>query len=324
MQPSGLQRVLGATLFVALAACQKAEPIAAPVAGPVVVTTSAAATPPTPATPPAAAMAVSAGPAVAQAADTRKPTPQSTAPVPSACTAAMDVLATCAFETTCNADMTLYLPSAARSQLVALAKKPWFSKSAFARYCESACQTKSADVNADRFAADVCAASVLSSSASRSTAGSTSAELSALAGIRIVLGEGLVVQDEPVPLKTVLERLGRPIKKSKSSFGCDSAFESEQTLEVTFADAGFEVSGQEAVLRWARLGSTAKIVLPGAEEQVATASKAVLTAIQGHAHFLPKPDTVRVAIRAGADLSRAFDFKLVAGRAARVELWIGC
>lgn len=74
------------------------------------------------------------------------------------CQTALQVLSTCAFETACNADMTMYLPSAARDQLVVLTKSPGFKAEAFDKYCESACRAKSPQVDRALFARDVCGA----------------------------------------------------------------------------------------------------------------------------------------------------------------------
>jgi hypothetical protein len=203
--------------------------------------------------------------------------------------------------------MTLYLPSAARAQLIGLSKKPGFSSAAFARYCEAACQAKSPDVDEDRFAADVCGVSARHTAEPRDA----TAAAASVIGISVALGGGLVVSDEPVPLKAVLQRLGQPVKKSKSGFECDSAFESDKTMEYTFANAGFEVNGQEAVL-------------PGAVGAAASASQEMLTSLPGYTKLAPQPGVVRLGVKPGADLSRAFDFKFVNGRLDRVELWIGC
>jgi hypothetical protein len=320
MQQLSLRGVLVVVALVGLAACQRAETVAAPVSEPssaaAQVTMAASASAPTAAS--ATGLAASAMPAIhiGGAGSSAAPAEPVSASV---CRRAQDVLATCAQETTCNAEMTLYLPSAARTQLIDLSKKPGFSSAAFARYCEAACQAKSADVDVERFAAEICSVSATQTVKSHEKAASPN-----VAGIGIALGDGLVVRDEPVPLKAVLQRLGQPAKKSKSRFECDSAFESDKTMEYTFADAGFEVNGQEAVLRWARIGPNATLVLPGVASAATPTSQDALTSLPGYTKLALQPNVVRLGARPGADLSRAFDFKFINGRLDRVELWIGC
>jgi hypothetical protein len=160
MRQLGLQSLFSVTAVISLTACQKAEPMTTPAAAPAAASASAAAVPRKTVTSAATMSAASAESAV-QVAGAGASTPLSKLPLPSACGLALDVLTTCSFEATCNADMTLYLPTAARVSLVDLSKKPWFNKAAFARYCESACRANSADVDVDKFAVDVCAASAM-------------------------------------------------------------------------------------------------------------------------------------------------------------------
>jgi hypothetical protein len=320
MRQLSIQGVLLATaLLLGLAGCQRADtvPTSAPVPSAASTQTTAAQSAPAAASAPADAVLAASAIHVAGAGTTTAPSKPAS---PSACQPAQEVLATCAYESTCNAEMTLYLPSAARAQLIDLSKKPGFSSAAFARYCEAACQAKSPHVNADRFAADVCGASAPRAAESRDA----KAASASITGIGIALGGGLVVGDEPVPLKAVLQGLGQPLKKSKSRFECDSAFESENTMDYTFANASFEVNGQEAVLRWVRIGPSATVVLPGALGTATSASEETLTSLPGYTKLSLQPGVVRLGVRPGADLSRAFDFKFVNGRLDRVELWVGC
>lgn len=73
------------------------------------------------------------------------------------CTRLLDVLAACATQTRCEPDVSIFLPGAARSKLVAAEAAPGFSEDAFDRYCLKACQAGSAQIDEEAFTWDVCA-----------------------------------------------------------------------------------------------------------------------------------------------------------------------
>jgi hypothetical protein len=306
-----LRASVAAAVFSSLVGCQRSEPSS--VSAPASSAAGASSTPP-----PASAVAVAAPspPPLHIGSDTP---PTQPAP-PDECKRALEVLDTCAYETTCNADMTLYLPSTARSQLGYLSKKPWFGSAAFAKYCEAVCNAKSPDVSEAKFADEVCGASLPRIEKPRTS----KSVVNDAQGLSILIGGDLLIADQPVPLKGVLRRLGQPSKIAKSKFECSSAFESDSTMEYTFADAGFEVNGQQAVLRWARIGPMAIVTLPTVTGVLIPPTQDALASLPGYAKLATKPGALRLGVKPGADLSRAFDFKFIDGRLDRIELWIGC
>jgi hypothetical protein len=244
--------------------------------------------------------------------------PTESAP-PGSCQLAKQVLYSCVGQETCNADITLYLPSAARSQLGYLTQKPWFGSDAFDKYCEAVCNAKSANVDEKNFADEVCGAHLPRPAKAQKSKASRN-----MVGLRIAIGDDLVLADRPVALQKVLQRLGQPTKIAKSKFECGSAFESDNTMEYTFADASFEVNGQEAVLRWARIGSTAKVLLPPKAGVSRLAIRYSVLSLPGYMTLSLEPDVVRIGLRPGEDLSRTFDFRFVDDQIAEVKLWIAC
>jgi hypothetical protein len=311
MQQSKLLGFLCGTLVVPLVACQKADTSSIPM---LAVSAARALDAPQPSK--AASLPASAPAALYIGRDSA---PTEPAP-PGACQLALKVLDNCAHQRKCDAEMTLYLPSAPRSNLISLSKSPWFGAAAFASYCEAVCNAKSADVNEAKFADEVCGASL----PQKIKSGNSKAAMRNAMRMQVAFGDEFVVADQPVPLKKVLQRLGKPAKVTKSTFECSSAFESENTMEYTFADAGFEVSGQEAVLRWARLGPKARLVLPSDAGAAMPVTREVLASLPGYPRLALKADAIRIGLKPGTDLSRAFDFQFVDGRVAKVELWIGC
>lgn len=237
------------------------------------------------------------------------------------CQAALHVLSTCAFETSCNADMTMYLPSAARDQLVVLTKNPGFKAEAFDRYCERTCNSKSPQVDVASFAREVCGEASSGLPAQVGTGASTDRSANGQIAFHM---QGLpALHVEPVKLADLMRQFGQPLKSSPSSHQCDSAFDAEGVKELTFAFAGFETDGNMAVLRWVKMGASVQVSLPGwpADKPVTMDG---LKTLQGFASQQMDDRTVRVGVSPGASLETAYDFKFVNGRLDRVEYWIGC
>lgn len=238
----------------------------------------------------------------------------------SACTSALEVLNTCAHEGPCSPDITMFLPSAARSQWLAASQTPGFSEEAFDRYCEAACRSKSSAVDQAAFAAEVCG----NNGAAAKSAAAPSASSSNEGLVSITLGKDLSVSTEPVSLSKIHQTLGAPLKTEKSPHECDSAYEADDIKLLTFAHAAFESDGKTAVLRWADIGSSLGTVDFATKVQGKTLSFEAFKSSSGLNPTEIDASTLRVPTRKGASLESAYDLKYTKGQLTRIELWIGC
>jgi hypothetical protein len=227
------------------------------------------------------------------------------------CQTALQVLSTCAFETACNADMTMYLPSAARDQLVTLTKSPGFKAGAFDKYCVSTCNAKSPQVDQAAFAREVCGD--VAGGVPAAVAAGPSATKAATDQIAFSVQGQSALNAEPVTLAVVLKQFGQPLKTTTSKHQCDSAFESEGTKEYAFATAGFETDGKTAVLRWLKIGAGTQVSLPGWPAGQ-TITMDGLKTLPGFTSLQVDDQTVRVGLAPGAGLETAYDFKFVNGQ----------
>ncbi|MFD2450445.1 putative periplasmic lipoprotein [Ideonella paludis] len=239
----------------------------------------------------------------------------------SACTSALEVLNTCAHEAQCGPDISMFLPSAARSQWVAASQTPGFNEDAFNRYCEAACRSKSGAVDQAAFAADVCGSK---GGPAASSASAPSAAASHDGAISIILGKDLSVSAEPVPLSRVHQALGEPLKTEKSPHECDSAYEADNIKLLTYAHAAFESDGKTAVLRWADLGPSLGTLDFATKVPGSTLSFEAFKSSSGLKPMEIDASTLRVPTRKGASLESAYDLKYSKGQLTRIELWIGC
>ena len=239
----------------------------------------------------------------------------------SACTSALEVLNTCAHEGQCSPDITMFLPSAARSQWLAASQTPGFSEEAFDRYCEAACRSKSSAVDQAAFAAEVCGNNG-APTAKSAAAPVVAANHEGL--ISISLGKDLSVSTEPVPLSKIHQALGTPLKTEKSPHECDSAYESDDIKLLTYAHAAFESDGKTAVLRWADLGPSLGSVDFASKVQGGSLSFEAFKSSSGLKPVEIDTSTLRVPTRQGASLESAYDLKYNKGQLTRIELWIGC
>lgn len=233
------------------------------------------------------------------------------------CRKAQEVLVTCAYETTCNPDMTMYLPAAARDVLVTLEKAAGFNSGAFGRYCEHACNAKSRNVDEAAFAREVCKPE------SKELSNAQTAAIAGPEGIHVVVKADLVIGVEPVELAKVLRLLGKPHRIVKSPYQCDSAFESEGTKLYEYDDFRFESDGKLAVLRMVTPGPWAMVVVPGWPPS-ATLTYSRLKSLPGFTTLNLTDDTLRIAPKVGASLESAYDFKFKGDRLLNVKYWIGC
>lgn len=233
------------------------------------------------------------------------------------CRKALEVLATCAYETACNADMTTYLPAASRDVLVTLEKAAGFNAEAFGRYCEHACNAKSPTADEAAFASEVCKPELkdLRSAQRAASAG--------IEGIHFVVKAGLVIGVEQIELAKVLQFLGKPDRIVKSPYQCDSAFESEGTKLYEYDDFRFETDGKFAVLRMVTPGPRAMVVVPGWPTS-GMLTYSGLKSMPGFTILNLTDDTLRVAPKFGASLETAYDFKFQGDRLLNVKYWIGC
>lgn len=226
------------------------------------------------------------------------------------CKRAVEILATCANETSCSTEMTMFLPSAARSQYVLLTKQSWFVQQQFDRYCETVCKAESSAVDNATFEKDVCIAAALSEGAAPSSA------------IALVVG-GLDMPKDGVPLSQVINKLGQPTRVSDSQYTCDSAFEEEGIKEYVYPNATFETDGSTAVLRMMKMGDGNEVTFPG----VASADsyfEADLQKTPGIRAKKLRDHTYRASTAPGGDLETAYDFIFVGDKLASIEYWIGC
>jgi hypothetical protein len=239
----------------------------------------------------------------------------------SACKSVLEVLNTCAHEAQCSPDITMFLPSAARSQWVAASQTPGFNEEAFDRYCETACRSKSGAVDQAAFAAEVCGSN---GGPTAKSASAPSAATSNDGVISITLGKDLSVSAEPVPLSKIRQALGAPLKTEKSPHECDSAYEADDIKLLTYAHAAFESDGKTAVLRWADLGPSLGTVDFATKMQGSTLSFEAFKSSSGLKPMEIDASTLRVPTRKGASLESAYDLKYHKGQLTRIELWIGC
>ncbi|MFD0739833.1 hypothetical protein ACFQZQ_11120 [Lysobacter koreensis] len=227
------------------------------------------------------------------------------------CQRALEILATCAHETSCSAEMTMFLPSASRSQHVLLTRQSWFSPQQFDRYCERACNVKSAEVDRAQFEQDVCAGE---------TAPAKQAEHAEAIALTI---DGVPMPTDGFPLDQLIRKLGKPEHIAESKFSCDSAFEEEGTQEYIYPTLTFETDGGMAVLRSMKVVGGNRVALPGVVSMAGYA-EAEFQKLLGLKAELLKGHTYRTSIVPGGDFETAYDFSFVHGKLDRVEYWIGC
>lgn len=261
--------------------------------------------------PPVLASSATSVSAVASPASAIQPQPATTG----RCDAAREVLASCAYESSCSAEMTLFLPAAARDRLVTLEKVGGFDRTAFNRYCEQACRSKSPQVDLAAFAHDVCPESA--------AAPSNQTGASATPTLKFTVGGGLVLDMRPVDLEKVKSALGAPVKSEPSPYQCDSAYESEGTRLLTFRTAVFETDGKTAVLRQVTAGPSVDVQFNGLSTW-ADVTLERLQSLPGIEKLQVDDHTLRLAPAAGASLETGWDFRFREGRLSSVDHWIGC
>lgn len=227
------------------------------------------------------------------------------------CEQAEAILATCAAEAACSTEMTMFLPSAARSQYVLLTEQAWFSEQQFDRYCERACTTKSPAVDYTSFKKDVCSADP--------AAGATAASTSVI----LLKVQGIPMAPEGVPVSKLTSALGKPHRVSESRYTCDSAFDAENVQEYVYPHATFESDGTTAVLRSMEVSESNQIVLPGLGAAGAQRESDIQKA-QGIEVMPLKDHVYRTSTVPGGDLETAYDLIFRGGKLAKVEYWIGC
>lgn len=227
------------------------------------------------------------------------------------CGRALEILATCASEASCSAEMTMFLPSASRSQYVLLTEQPWFSEREFDRYCERACNARTAVVDRAAFEKEAC-----------STAPAAAVEKAADAEIVLIV-DGIAMPTEGIPLEQLMGRLGEPERIAESRYTCDSAFEEEGVQEYVYPTLTFETDGNTAVLRSMTVSGSNQLTLPGVASATGYA--------EGDFQKLPgikieplKEHVYRTSTVPGGDLETAYDFIFSDGKLNKVEYWIGC
>lgn len=227
------------------------------------------------------------------------------------CERAREVLATCASETSCSAEMTMFLPSASRSQYVLLTAQAWFSEHQFDGYCERACNARSAEVDLVAFEKEVCSAA-------------STATMEKAAGSGIVLTvNGIAMPTEGIALDQLMAKLGKPERIVGSRYTCDSAFEEEGVQEYVYPNATFETDGNTAVLRSMSVSGPNQLALPGVASATGYA-ESDFQKLPGIKVEPLKDHVYRTSTVPGGDLETAYDFTFSGGKLSEVEYWIGC
>lgn len=227
------------------------------------------------------------------------------------CERAREVLATCASETSCSAEMTMFLPSAPRSQYVLLTEQAWFSEHQFDRYCERACNARSAEVDRVAFENEVC-----------SEASPATMEKAVDSGIVLTV-DGIAMPTEGIALDQLMAKLGKPERIVESKYTCDSAFEEERVQEYVYPDVTFETDGNTAVLRSMSVSGLNRLALPGVASATGYA-ESDFQKLPGIKVEPLKDHVYRASTVPGGNLETAYDFIFSGGKLSKVEYWIGC
>lgn len=228
------------------------------------------------------------------------------------CPDVLNALASCATAKICDGDISMYLPAASRSALIAMEGKPEYSEEAFDRYCLSACLAQDASVDQAAFDREVCGAS---------EPPAPPADATVIVKTFSLRGK-LEAGTEGVPLAMVVQAFGQPMKKRVTPYECGSAFDMGAVQEYVYPDFSLETDGQHAVIRSIKLGGGNKLLLSNGQA-IESANEAQFKQVFGQSEKYG--EAYRTSASPDGNLESAFDFKFDAkGNLTQVDYWIGC
>jgi hypothetical protein len=229
------------------------------------------------------------------------------------CAKALELINTCAYETTCDSDITTNLPSEPRSHFNTLSQQGWFRSEAFRTYCLDACKSKSAKIAVDSFKFEVCG---------------YSDDLSTGKKYKPII-EALNIEDkvktpvQGVELKVISAKLGKSLNSKNSPYGCDSAFSEKNTQLQEYPSFSLETDDKTAVIRSIEMNgvnslllTNGKIITTMTERQFNSAY--ALQAVKLDLHVY------RSAATKDSGLESAYDFYFKEGKLIKVMYWIAC
>lgn len=234
------------------------------------------------------------------------------------CLSLLDTLAACAAQRTCDSDLTMYLPAAARGSLVAMEDQRGFSDSRFDAYCRSACDSQTAKVDERQFMRDVCGQPLAPVAAQDGVAPGVDPRVRP---VGFLLGGDVQIGVDGVELSRVTRSFGNPVSTRSSSFECGSAFATGNVVESAYPGFLIESDGHWAVIRRVEVTAGHRLLLSDGQ---------VLDRVQEE-HFLSvfgaQADRLQGFYRVGESAGNwetAFDFHFSSGELTSVDLWIGC
>lgn len=228
------------------------------------------------------------------------------------CPEVLNALASCATAEICDEHMSMYLPAASRSALIAMEGKPEYSEDAFDRYCLSACLVHDASVDKAAFDREVCG-----------TSGSPAPPPDAAVIVKTISLRGVLeAGPEGVPLAMVVQAFGQPNKRQVTPHECGSAFDTGAVQEYVYPYFSLETDGHHAVIRSIKPGGGNKLLLSNGQViESATEGQFKQLFVQWEKHG----EAYRTSASPDGNLESAFDFKFAAkGNLTQVDYWIGC
>jgi hypothetical protein len=229
------------------------------------------------------------------------------------CTKALELINTCAYESTCDSDITTNLPSEPRSHFNTLSQQGWFRSEVFTKYCVDACKSKSPKIVADTFKFEVCGyADDLS----------TGKKYEPI--IEALNIEGKVKTPvQGVELKVISAKFGKSLNSKNTPYGCDSAFSEKNTQLQEYSSFSLETNDKTGVIRSIEMNgvnslllTNGKIVTSMTEQQFNSAYALQTVKLDSHVY--------RSAATKDSGLESAYYFYFKDGKLIKVMYWIAC
>jgi hypothetical protein len=229
------------------------------------------------------------------------------------CVKALELINTCAYESTCDSDITTNLPSEPRSHFNTLSQQGWFRSDAFTKYCVDACKSKSTKIAADAFKFEICGyADDLS----------TGKKYKPI--IEALNIEGKVKTPvQGVEFKVISAKFGKSLNSKNTPYGCDSAFSEKNTQLQEYPSFSLETDDKTAVIRSIEMNGVNSLLLTNGKKITAMTEQQFNSAYALQTVKLDSHVYRSVATK-DSGLESAYDFYFKDGKLIKVMYWIAC